>query len=135
MSEDKKNQKYYYGCGKRKTAIAKVHLFPKGSGKITINEKDYIEYCKTKTGPGVIQAPLKLTDSLNKFDIVIQVTGGGTSCQTEAIRHGISRALVTYNQELRPVLKRMKFLTRDSRVKERKKYGLKRARRAPQFSK
>jgi len=130
-----KLQEYYYGLGKRKTAVARVRLYPNGKGAITVNEKPIEEYVKTITGSMIIKSPLKLTGVLKSFDISVKVDGGGTSAQNDAIRHGISRALLEYNDTFRSTLKKAGFLTRDARVKERKKPGLKRARRAPQFSK
>lgn len=129
------NTKYIHACGKRKTSIAQIKLFPNGTGNITINNKDLNEYCPDQTGKDLIRSPLKVTNINNTLNFTIKVCGGGKNAQIEAVRHGISRALVKYNQLNRPILKRLKFLTRDSRIKERKKYGLKRARRAPQFSK
>ncbi len=125
----------FYATGKRKTAIARVWLIPGGSGKITVNKKPYEEYFERETALMVIRQPLELTQMLGKFDVMATVKGGGKSGQAEAIRHGIAKALVEYNPELRPILKKAGFLTRDARVKERKKYGLAGARRAFQFSK
>ena len=130
-----KLQEYYYGLGKRKTAVARVRLYANGKGTFTVNDKPLEEYLKTSTGNSIIKAPLKLTGTVKNFDISVKVDGGGTSAQNDAIRHGISRALLEYNDTLRGTLKKAGFLTRDARVKERKKPGLKRARRAPQFSK
>ncbi len=130
-----KLQEYYYGLGKRKTAVARVRLYANGKGNFTVNDKPLEEFIKTATGFSVIKAPLKLTGMVKNFDISVKVDGGGTSAQTDAIRHGISRALLEYNDTFRGTLKKAGFLTRDARVKERKKPGLKRARRAPQFSK
>jgi len=124
----------FYATGKRKTAIAKVWLTP-GSGGITVNKKPYEEYFDRETALMVIRQPLELTQMLNKFDVMAMVKGGGKSGQAEAIRHGIAKALVEFNAELRPMLKKAGFLTRDARVKERKKYGLAGARRSFQFSK
>ena len=117
---------YYYGTGRRKHSVARVRVYP-GSGSITINGRNIDDYFGLDT--------LKLTDLTDKFDIVCTVAGGGVTGQAGAIRHGLSRALLQYSDELRPVLKKAGFLTRDPRMKERKKYGLKAARRAPQFSK
>jgi small subunit ribosomal protein S9 len=128
-------QEYFYGCGKRKTAIARVRLYPNGKGTFTINGKTIEEFVKVSTGFSIIKAPLKLTGTAKNFDISVVVSGGGVNAQTEAIRHGISRALLIYNDTLRATLKKAGFLTRDARIKERKKPGLHRARRAPQFSK
>lgn len=126
--------KYFYAHGKRKCAVAKVRLH-KGSGEITINGKPAQEYLTIKQFMGVIKAPLTITGNNQKFDISVKVQGGGISSQAQAIRHGITKALVVADPFNRPSLKKVGFLTRDSRVKERKKYGLKRARKAPQFSK
>jgi small subunit ribosomal protein S9 len=125
----------FYATGKRKTAVARVWLIPGGSGKIIVNKKPYEEYFERETALMVIRQPLELTQMLGKFDVMATVKGGGKSGQAEAIRHGIAKALVEYNPELRPILKKAGFLTRDARVKERKKYGLAGARRAFQFSK
>jgi small subunit ribosomal protein S9 len=127
--------KYYYGKGKRKTATAKVRLYEKGSGKILINDKLMNKYIPTKELEDLVLSPLVLTGNPKTFDLSIHVNGGGFSSQCEAMRHGISKALLEFNIELRGTLKKEGFLTRDSRMKERKKPGLKRARRAPQFSK
>jgi small subunit ribosomal protein S9 len=128
-------KEYFYAAGKRKTAIARVRLYPKGKGLITVNGKPGNEYFSLVTSSGIINSPLKMTGLSKEFDISIKVSGGGVSAQAEAIRHGISRALLHFNDTLRTTLKKAGFLTRDARVKERKKPGLKRARRAPQFSK
>jgi small subunit ribosomal protein S9 len=125
---------YTYATGKRKTAIAQVRLY-KGHGAIIINAKDIKDYVTVKDLIDVILSPLTLTDLLTKFDISIVVRGGGVTAQAEAIRHGISRALIAKDILLRPTLKKAGLLTRDPRIKERKKPGLKRARRAPQWSK
>ena len=124
----------YWGTGRRKTSIARVRLVP-GQGKITINNKDITEYLDYETLRREVQSPLIMTNTLNKYDVLAKVTGGGFTGQSGALRHGISRALVQADGELRPVLKKAGFLTRDARMVERKKYGLKKARRAPQFSK
>ena len=126
---------YLYGTGRRKSSVARVHLFPNGTGAITINGRDIDEYFGLDTLKMVVRQPLVSTDLVGKVDIVATVTGGGVSGQAGAIRHGVSRALLEMNPEYRPVLKSAGFLTRDPRMKERKKYGLKAARRAPQFSK
>ena len=125
---------YYYGTGRRKSSVARVRLYA-GTGKITINGRDIDDYFGLETLKLIVRQPLDATDTLGKVDIVATVTGGGVTGQAGAIRHGISRALLEMNAELRPVLKAAGFLTRDPRMKERKKYGLKAARRAPQFSK
>ena len=125
---------YFYGTGRRKSSVARVRLYP-GSGKITINGRDVEDYFGLETLKLIINQPFGVTGTEGKFDIVANVRGGGISGQAGAIRHGLSRALLQYSDELRPVLKKAGFLTRDPRMKERKKYGLKAARRAPQFSK
>ncbi len=124
----------YAGTGRRKSSVARVRVMT-GSGKITINGRDIDDYFGLETLKLIARQPLNLTDTLDKFDIVVNVVGGGVSGQAGAIRHGISRALLQYDENLRPALKKAGFLTRDPRMKERKKYGLKAARRAPQFSK
>ncbi len=126
--------KYYYGTGRRKHSVARVRLYP-GTGNVTINGRSIDEYFGLETLKLIVRQPLELTETTEKFDIVCTVAGGGVTGQAGAIRHGISRALLVFNQELRPALKKAGFLTRDPRMKERKKYGLKAARRAPQFSK
>ena len=127
-------QQYFYGTGRRKSSVARVRVYP-GSGKITINGRDIDDYFGLETLKLIVRQPLALTETDQKFDIVCRVAGGGVTGQAGAIRHGLSRALLVFNPELRPVLKKAGFLTRDPRMKERKKYGLKAARRAPQFSK
>ena len=124
----------YYGTGRRKTSVARVYLVP-GTGKITINKRDIDEYLGLETLKLTVRQPLVATATADKFDINVNVCGGGIAGQAGAIRHGISRALLQVDEEFRPVLKKAGFLTRDPRMKERKKYGLKAARRAPQFSK
>ncbi|MBU4541674.1 30S ribosomal protein S9 [uncultured Acetobacterium sp.] len=124
----------YFGTGRRKTSVARVRLLP-GSGKITINGRDIDEFFGMETLKVIAKQPLTLTDTLNTFDVIVNVHGGGFTGQAGAIRHGISRALLEADINLRPALKRAGYLTRDSRMVERKKYGLKKARRAPQFSK
>ena len=124
----------YYGTGRRKKSIARVYLVP-GTGKITINKRDIDEYLGLETLKLIVRQPLAATETADKFDVIVNVHGGGVSGQAGAIRHGISRALLHADIEYRPVLKKAGFLTRDPRMKERKKYGLKAARRAPQFSK
>ena len=130
----KKDKITFYGTGRRKKSIARVRL-ANGNGNITINNKPLDEFSKVETLKVTIKQPLVATNSLDKFDVIAKVTGGGISGQAGAIRHGIARALVEANAEYRPVLKSAGFLTRDARMKERKKYGLKKARKAPQFSK
>ena len=124
----------FYGTGRRKKSIARVYLVP-GTGKITINKRDIDEYLGLETLKVIVSQPLVLTDTEGKFDVIVNVKGGGYTGQAGAIRHGISRALLEADADYRPVLKKAGFLTRDPRMKERKKYGLKAARRAPQFSK
>ncbi len=124
----------YYGTGRRKSSVARVYLVP-GTGKITINKRDIDEYLGLETLKVVVRQPLNATDTLDKFDVIVNVKGGGYTGQAGAIRHGISRALLQVDESYRPTLKAEGFLTRDPRMKERKKYGLKAARRAPQFSK
>ena len=124
----------YYGTGRRKSSVARVYLVP-GTGKITINKRDIDEYLGLETLKVVVRQPLAATDNVDKFDVIVNVKGGGYTGQAGAIRHGIARALLQVDGEYRPTLKAAGFLTRDPRMKERKKYGLKAARRAPQFSK
>ena len=123
-----------YGTGRRKSSVARVYLVP-GTGKITINKRDIDEYFGLDTLKVIVRQPLVSTETSDKFDVLVNVKGGGYTGQAGAIRHGISRALLTVDGDYRPVLKKAGFLTRDPRMKERKKYGLKAARRAPQFSK
>ena len=125
---------YYYGTGRRKNAIARVRL-TEGSGKITINGKDIEEFFGMETLKVIARQPLTVTNTTSKYDVIVKVTGGGFTGQAGAIRHGIARALNEANIEFRAALKQNGFLTRDPRMKERKKYGLKKARKAPQFSK
>lgn len=126
---------YFYGTGRRKSSVARVRLYA-GSGKITINDRDIDDYFGLDTLKLIVRQPLELTGTDMKYDVVCRVGGGGVTGQAGAIRHGISRALLQDESEnFRPVLKKAGFLTRDPRMKERKKYGLKAARRAPQFSK
>ena len=130
----KKEKITFYGTGRRKKSIARVRLV-NGNGNITINNKPLDEFLGVETLKVIVKQPLVATSSLDKFDVIAKVTGGGISGQAGAIRHGIARALVEANAEYRPALKSAGFLTRDARMKERKKYGLKKARKAPQFSK
>ncbi len=125
---------YFYGTGRRKSSVARVRLY-NGTGKITINDRDIDDYFGLETLKLIVRQPLVLTETAEKYDIVCRVTGGGVTGQAGAIRHGIARALLQSDAELRAALKKAGFLTRDPRMKERKKYGLKGARRAPQFSK
>lgn len=124
----------YYATGRRKNSTAKVRLVP-GEGKIIVNQKDFKEYFNREALTTMIVEPLKLTNTDSAYDVVAQLLGGGITGQAGALRHGISRALLEINGEYRDILKREGFLTRDSRMKERKKYGLKKARKRPQFSK
>jgi len=124
----------FYGTGRRKSSVARVYLVP-GTGKIVINKRDIDDYFDLETLKTVVRQPLVLTETTDKFDIMVNVRGGGTTGQAGAIRHGISRALLEADPEYRGSLKAAGYLTRDPRMKERKKYGLKAARRAPQFSK
>jgi small subunit ribosomal protein S9 len=127
-------QVQYYGTGRRKSSVARVRLVP-GDGKIVINKRDINEYMNLETLKKIIKQPLVETETEGKYDVIVNVHGGGFSGQAGAIRHGIARALLQADPDYRPILKRAGFLTRDPRMKERKKYGLKAARRAPQFSK
>ena len=133
MYESKR--KYFYGTGRRKSSVARVRVFENGTGSITVNGRDMDEYFGLETLKLIVRQPLVTTDTLGKVDVVVTVAGGGVSGQAGAIRHGIARALVEMNPEYRAALKAAGFMTRDPRMKERKKYGLKAARRAPQFSK
>ena len=125
---------YFYGTGRRKSSVARVRMY-NGTGKVTVNDRDIDDYFGLETLKLIVRQPLQLTGTTDKFDVVIRVAGGGVSGQAGAIRHGISRALVVFDEALRLQLKKAGYLTRDPRMKERKKYGLKKARRAPQFSK
>ncbi len=124
----------YYGTGRRKSSVARVYLIP-GTGKITINKRDIDEYLGLETLKVIVRQPLVATGTVDKFDVLVNVKGGGYTGQAGAIRHGVARALLEADAEYRPTLKSAGYLTRDPRMKERKKYGLKAARRAPQFSK
>ena len=126
---------YFYGTGRRKSSVARVRVYPNGTGAITINGRDIDDYFGLDTLKFVVNQPFGVTDTVGKFDIVCTVKGGGFSGQAGAIRHGLSRALVQADEAHKAALKAAGFLTRDPRMKERKKYGLKAARRAPQFSK
>jgi small subunit ribosomal protein S9 len=128
-------QQYFYGTGKRKTAIARVRIYPGESGPMLVNGKPMEEYFNWEPWRVIIREPFRVTNNANKFHMVARVTGGGVNAQAEAIRHGIARALVVSDESLKPTLRRHGFITRDSRIKESKKYGLKRARRAPQYTK
>ena len=131
----KSKKPYFYGTGRRKSSVARVHVYENGTGKITINGRDIDDYFGLETLKLIVRQPLVATELLGKVDIEATVAGGGVTGQAGAMRHGISRALLLVNAEYRPALKAAGFLTRDPRMKERKKYGLKAARRAPQFSK
>ena len=131
----KSKKPYHYGTGRRKSSVARVHLFENGTGAITINGRDIDDYFGLETLKMVVRQPLNTTGTVGKVDIAATVTGGGVSGQAGVLRHGVARALLQLNPEYRPALKAAGFLTRDPRMKERKKYGLKAARRAPQFSK
>ena len=135
MATYKTKKPYMYGTGRRKSSVARVHLIPNGTGVITINGRDIDDYFGLDTLKLIVRQPLNTTETLGKVDIVCTVAGGGVTGQAGAIRHGVSRALLGLNPEFRAPLKAAGFLTRDPRMKERKKYGLKAARRAPQFSK
>ena len=126
---------YHYGTGRRKASVARVRVYENGTGSITINGRDIDEYFGLETLKMIVRAPMTLTNTLEKYDVLVNVYGGGTTGQAGAIRHGIARALCVAQPDLRPELKKAGFLTRDPRMKERKKYGLHAARRAPQFSK
>ncbi len=134
MAAKKSASAKFYGTGRRKSSIARVYVSA-GTGKITINKRDIDSYFGLETLKVIVRQPLVATDTLDKYDVTVNVHGGGTTGQAGAIRHGISRALLKVDNDFRPALKAAGFLTRDSRMKERKKYGLKAARRAPQFSK
>lgn len=125
----------FWGTGRRKKAVARVRLIPGGEGAITINKRDITEYFPQDTLKVIVKQPLVLTDTSDKYDVFVNVSGGGYTGQAGAIRHGIARALIVAEPELRGAVKKAGYLTRDPRSKERKKYGLKKARRAPQFSK
>ena len=128
------NENYFYGTGRRKSSVARVRLLP-GSGNVTINGRNMDEYFGLETLRMLVRQPMELTGTMGKYDVIVNVVGGGVSGQAGAIRHGITRALIESDETLKTVLKKAGFVTRDPRMKERKKYGLKAARRAPQFSK
>ena len=134
MAKAKSEKIVFYGTGRRKSSVARVYLVP-GTGKITINKRDIDEYLGLDTLKVIVRQPLVATETVEKFDVLVNVKGGGYTGQAGAIRHGVARALLQVDAEYRPTLKAAGFLTRDPRMKERKKYGLKAARRAPQFSK
>ena len=135
MATYQSKRPYTYGTGRRKSSTARVHLIPNGTGAITVNGRSLDEYFGLETLKLIVRQPLVATNAVDKFDVEATVVGGGVTGQAGAIRHGIARALLEMNPEYRPALKAAGFLTRDPRMKERKKYGLKAARRAPQFSK
>ena len=135
MATYKTKKPYMYGTGRRKSSVARVHLFPAGTGTITINGRDIDDYFGLDTLKLIVRQPLNTTGTLDKVDIEVSVAGGGVTGQAGAIRHGVARALLQVDESYRAALKAAGFLTRDPRMKERKKYGLKAARRAPQFSK
>ena len=126
---------YYYGTGRRKTAVARVRLYPNGEGRIIVNGREVDQYFGRETLSMQVRLPLRLLELANQFNISVKVLGGGVSGQAGAVRHGIARALVRADDTFKPALRRAGFLTRDPRMKERKKYGLKRARKAPQYTK
>ncbi len=128
-------QQYYHGTGKRKTAIAQVRLYQDAGGPIIVNGKPMDEYFGWSTWQGVVNDAFRVSNTTNRFRVVVKVLGGGVNAQAEAVRHGIARALVSYDETLKPALRRAGYITRDARIKESKKYGLKRARRAPQYTK
>ncbi len=134
MAKSAKSAAKYYGTGRRKTSVARVYLVP-GKGQITINKRDIDDYFGLETLKVIVRQPLAATDTTDKFDAIVTVKGGGFTGQAGAVRHGIARALLQADADYRPTLKAAGYLTRDPRMKERKKYGLKAARRAPQFSK
>lgn len=135
MAKTSKKKLQYWGTGRRKKAIARVRLIPGGNGSIVINKRSIDEYFGLETLKLIVRQPLVLTSTADKFDVAVNVVGGGMSGQAGAIRHGIARALVKADEAYKPLVKKAGFLTRDPRAKERKKYGLKKARKAPQFSK
>ncbi len=135
MAKTTKKKLQYWGTGRRKKAIARVRLIPNGTGAIVINKRHLEDYFGLGTLQYIVKQPLVLTDTADKFDVAVNVYGGGLTGQAGAIRHGIARALNQANPDFRPALKKAGFLTRDPRMKERRKYGLKKARKAPQFSK
>ncbi|HEU0022522.1 MAG TPA: 30S ribosomal protein S9 [Dehalococcoidia bacterium] len=135
MVQAETQQQYHYGTGKRKCAIAKVRLYADGPGPMIVNGKPVDEYFNWAPWQVILNHAFLVTDTANRFRVVARVTGGGVNAQAEAIRHGIARALVVFDQDLKITLRRHGLMTRDSRIKESKKYGLKRARRAPQYTK
>ena len=135
MVQAEATQQYYYGTGKRKTAIARVRLYADDGGPIIINGKPLDEYFGWSTWQRIVNDAFMVTGTQNRFRVVAKVIGGGVNAQAEAVRHGITRALIVYDPNMKPALRRAGFVTRDARIKESKKYGLKRARRAPQYTK
>ena len=135
MVQVETQQEYYYGTGKRKTSIARVRLYLDEGAPVLVNNKPMEEYFGWKPWQEIIAEPFRVTDTVGRFRVVVKVLGGGVRSQAEAIRHGIARALVIYDESLKPVLRQHGLITRDARIKESKKYGLKRARRAPQYTK
>ncbi|MBO5647065.1 MAG: 30S ribosomal protein S9 [Clostridia bacterium] len=131
----KPKKAFFYGTGRKKSSVARVRIYPEGTGAVTINNREMDNYFGLDTLKLLVRQPFMVTDTLGKFDVVVTVAGGGVTGQAGAIRHGISRALLQVDESYRPLLKKAGLLTRDPRMKERKKYGLKAARRAPQFSK
>ena len=131
----KPKKAFFYGTGRKKSSVARVRIYPEGTGAVTINNREMDNYFGLDTLKLLVRQPFMVTDTLGKFDVVVTVAGGGVTGQAGAIRHGISRALLQVDESFRPLLKKAGLLTRDPRMKERKKYGLKAARRAPQFSK
>ncbi len=135
MVQAEANQTYYYGTGKRKTSIARVRLYLDSGGPVLVNGKPMDEIFNWAPWQHTINEAFRVSDTVNKFRVVVKVTGGGVNSQAQAIRHGIARALVVFDADLKPPLRRAGLITRDARIKESKKYGLKRARRAPQYTK
>lgn len=135
VAKKKVKKVQFWGTGRRKKAIARVRLLPGGEGNITINQRTLDDYCDLDTLKYIVCQPLELTNNRTNYDVIVNVKGGGFTGQAGAIRHGISRALVLADESTKPAIKKAGFLTRDPRAKERKKYGLKKARKAPQFSK
>jgi small subunit ribosomal protein S9 len=128
-------EQYYYGTGKRKTSIAKVRLYLDDGGPTIVNGKPVEEYFNWQPWQRIVNEPFQVSETGNRFRVVVRVTGGGVHSQAQAIRHGITRALIAFDETLKPALRRQGLVTRDARIKESKKYGLKRARRAPQYTK
>lgn len=135
MVQSDAHPQYFYGTGKRKTAIARVRIYPDDSGPVIINGKPIDEYFGWSTWQRIVDDAFRVTSTLNRFRVVAKVAGGGVNAQAEAVRHGITRALIAFDPAMKPALRRAGYVTRDPRIKESKKYGLKRARRAPQYTK